>query len=89
MKKHNYHTHCELDDGKGKIEEYVKEAIKRNFASLGFSCHTPMPTDDNWHIKKEYYPSYIEQIETLKEKYKETLVLYKGLELDYLEKERP
>lgn len=87
MKKHNYHTHCELDDGKGPIKEYVKEAIKRNFASLGFSCHTPMPTDDNWHIKKEDYPSYIEQIETLKEKYKETLVLYKGLELDYFEKE--
>lgn len=81
----NYHTHCGLDDGKGDLEEYVIRACESAYDHLGFSCHTPMPEDDIWHLKKSHFPQYLEQLKSLKERYRSRITLHAGLELDYLE----
>lgn len=81
----NYHTHCGLDDGHGTLEEIVQKALSKGFSSLGFSCHTPFIVDDGWHMRKEDFPYYIEEIHRLKGVYKDRIELYAGLEFDYLE----
>ena len=81
----NYHTHCGLDDGHGPLEEYVQKALSKGFSSLGFSCHTPFIIDDEWHMKKDDFPYYIEELHRLKNQYKDRIEIYVGLECDYLE----
>lgn len=81
----NYHTHCELDDGNGSLEEYVVTAIEKGFTALGFSCHTPGKLQDNWHMKNSDFEYYLKEIERLKKSYGSSIELYSALELDYLE----
>lgn len=81
----NYHTHCGLDDGSGTLEEIVQKAISKGFSSLGFSCHTPFIVEDEWHMRKEDFPYYVEEIHRLKGVYKDRIELYCGLECDYVE----
>ena len=43
MIRENYHTHTYLcRHAVGKIEDYIKEAIRHNFHSLGISDHGPL-----------------------------------------------
>ena len=81
----NYHTHCELDDGKSSLEEYVLRARDLGYDHLGFSCHTPMAEDDAWHLKKCDFPRYLEDVRDLKEYHRSSISIHTGLELDYLE----
>ncbi len=81
----SYHTHCGLDDGKGTMEEIVLAAISRGFTALGFSCHTPITPEDDWHMKREDFSYYIGEIQRLKDAYRDRIEVYAGLELDYLE----
>lgn len=81
----NYHTHCIFCDGHGSLEDYVKEAIKIGFKSLGFSSHAPLPFSNDCNMKKEDLINYINEITVLKEKYKNQIDIYCGLEVDYIE----
>ena len=81
----NLHTHCGLDDGSGTMEEYVLSALSKGFTALGFSCHAPGVLKDNWHMKEEDFPYYLEEIARLRALYRDRIEIYAGLELDYLE----
>ena len=81
----SYHTHCGLDDGHGTMEEYVLSALSKGFSALGFSCHAPGTLQDEWHMKKDDFSYYLEEIHRLKQVYCDRIELYGGLELDYLE----
>ena len=81
----NYHTHCGLDDGQGTLEDIVQKAISKGFSSLGFSCHTPFIIEDEWHMRKEDFSYYIDELYRLKGLYKDRIELYSGLECDYIE----
>jgi histidinol-phosphatase (PHP family) len=81
----NFHTHCELDDGTGTMEEYVLSALSKGFDAIGFSCHAPGTLQDDWHLKKEDFPAYLEEIDRLRSLYRDRLEIYVGLELDFLE----
>jgi histidinol-phosphatase (PHP family) len=81
----NLHTHCGLDDGVGTMEEYVLSALSKGFTTFGFSCHAPGKLNDEWHLKKEDFPYYIEEINRLRTLYRDRIELYIGLELDFLE----
>jgi histidinol-phosphatase (PHP family) len=81
----NYHTHCNLDDGEGTLEEYVLSALSKGFSALGFSCHTPGKLQDAWHMKTEDFPWYLEEINRLRDLYRDRIELYIGLEFDFLE----
>lgn len=82
MIKSNCHTHTVYCDGKNTAREMVEEAIKRGFASLGFSCHSPMIFENEWAIKKEDLPEYIEEINALKAEYHNRIEIYCGIEVD-------
>lgn len=80
----NYHTHCYLDDGEGKPEEYVQEALRRGLRALGFSCHAPLPFPQDWVLSKEKLQAYVREISALKKRFAGEIEIYLGLEVDYL-----
>ena len=80
----NYHTHCYLDDGSNKPEEYVRTAIASGMRALGFSCHAPLPFPQDWVLTKENLPVYIREVSGLKRQYADQIEIYLGLEVDYI-----
>ncbi|NQU99941.1 MAG: histidinol-phosphatase HisJ [Parcubacteria group bacterium] len=86
MKLTNYHTHSKYSDGKSSLEEHVQKAIDLKMHSLGFSDHAPFESSTlPWHMKESLLNSYLNEAERLKEKYRDKLDLYTGLEIDYIE----
>lgn len=67
------------------MEEYVQSALSKGFTALGFSCHAPGSLVDDWHMKKEDFPWYLEEIDRLRSLYRDRIEIYVGLELDFLE----
>jgi len=61
----------------------IKAAIEREGGSIGFSEHSYVPFDEKYSMKLDDTPSYINDINKLKEKYKGTIDVYLGLEIDY------
>lgn len=82
MIKSNCHTHTIYCDGKNTPEEMVKAAIDEGFISLGFSVHSPLTYENDYSITEEKLPEYLEEIKHLKEKYKDIIEIYSGIELD-------
>ena len=80
----NYHAHCYLDDGEGKLEEYVEQALSEGLAALGFSCHAPLPFPCDWVLSEEGFSTYSGEVAALKRRYASRLQIYFGLEIDYL-----
>lgn len=80
----NYHSHCSFCDGKAPAEEFVKSAIAAGFSSYGVSSHAPLPFSTRWTLKSEAVGDYLNEIESLKEKYNDVIDLYVGMEIDYL-----
>lgn len=80
----NFHSHCSYCDGKASAEEFVKSAIEAGFVSYGVSSHAPLSFDTRWTLKKEQVPAYLKEIGELKEKYRNQIELYVGMEIDYL-----
>ncbi|KXX71861.1 histidinol-phosphatase [Flammeovirga sp. SJP92] len=81
----NFHSHTFYDDGKSPLEDYITAAIEQNVKSYGFSTHSPVPFPSTWNMKMEKYREYLAEIERLKEKYKDQIQIYAGLEVDYIE----
>ena len=74
---HNYHTHTErCGHAIGLDEEYVIEAIKAGYQTLGFSEHVMFPDTSR---NEEYFDT----IALLKEKYKEHIDIKIALEVEY------
>lgn len=74
---HNYHTHTErCGHAIGLDEEYVIEAIKAGYQTLGFSEHVMFPDTTR---NEEYFDT----IALLKEKYKEHIDIKIALEVEY------
>ncbi len=82
----NYHTHSWYCDGSSPLEEYIIEAVKQNFLSLGFSGHAPLPFESDFAISEEQLPAYCEEVNHLKEKYRNQLPVFLSLEMDYIPK---
>lgn len=81
----NYHSHSLFCDGRGTPEDFVKFAISAGFKAYGFSSHSPLPFETNWNMSASDLPVYLEHTAYLKEKYKDRIELYTGLEIDYLD----
>ncbi len=73
------HTHTNFSDGKNIPEEMVKSAIERGLFSYGVSEHSPCkPADYGMSDVK----GYIKTVKELKEKYKEQIQFFCGVEED-------
>ena len=90
MIKSNFHTHTTFCDGKNTAEEMVLAAIEKGFTHLGFSTHSPAAPGG---IPQSYTCSdinaYIAEINRLKEKYKDKIKIYCGIEMDYYSDAHP
>ncbi|MBR3343027.1 MAG: histidinol-phosphatase [Solobacterium sp.] len=89
MLKTNWHTHTNrCGHAVGTDEEYVIAAIQAGIKTLGFSdhaaYHTPRPRSRmDFELKDDYFSS----IRSLKEKYRDQITLYLGMECEYFESE--
>lgn len=86
MKK-NYHTHHELcRHAKGTAEDYVKKAIEADLEVLGISDHAPSAviTHDD-RMRFDELETYLEDVETMKRRYKDKIEIHTGLEIEYLD----
>lgn len=83
MLKENFHTHTKYCDGKNTPEEMIISAVNKGFTSIGFSGHAYIDAFDcEWCMSKEGSLNYINEINNLKEKYKNKIKIYCGTELD-------
>lgn len=86
--KYNYHTHTKrCGHASGEDEEYVLKAIELGYKELGFSDHVMLPGISQKGIRGEYseLEGYIDSINYLKEKYKDKITIYCGLECEYFD----
>lgn len=80
----NLHTHTDYCDGTCSAEEMVESAVQAGFHSIGISTHGPVTFETDWNIKHKNIEKYIDEILLLKEKYRNIIEIYLGMELDYL-----
>ena len=76
----NFHTHSTFCDGKNTPEEIVRFAIDNHFTSLGFSSHGYTSFDLRYCMQNT--EGYIAEIQRLKEKYRDKIEIYLGVEED-------
>lgn len=76
----DFHIHSTYCDGKSPLEETIKTAIEKGFDSIGFSGHGTTEYDMRYCMKD--MSSYIAEVNGLKEKYKDRIQIYLGVEED-------
>ncbi len=82
MIKSSFHVHTNLCDGKDSVEILVESAIQKGFDYLGFSAHSYIEGDDCWTLKKDDINRYINEVLRVKEKYKNQISIFLGIEQD-------
>ena len=86
MFKENYHTHMRLcRHAQGDIKDYVEEAIRLGFHSLGISDHGPV---SNPGFKRmtidEFYKIYVPEFMECKKRYQNQIKLFLVILIIYL-----
>lgn len=79
----NLHTHTNYSDGSSDPEDYIKEAIRQGFDTLGFSDHSPFPFENNFAIHETKLEEYVNTILGLRELYSVPSILL-ALEIDFI-----
>ncbi|MCQ2411576.1 MAG: histidinol-phosphatase [Sphaerochaetaceae bacterium] len=79
----NLHTHCTYCDGNDSMQDMVQAAIDAGLTSIGFSSHYPTQYDfDDVQMDIGKLDAYFEELESLKQQYKSSIAIYKGMELE-------
>lgn len=91
MDYHSHHNRC--GHALGGIEDYVKEAIKKNFKEIGISDHFPIGAIYNdpqfqedfkgASMSVEEFPDYVNEIKELREKYKDKIAIKISTEVGF------
>lgn len=79
----NLHGHTTYCDGKSTPEEYILFAIKNNFQSIGLSGHSYTFFDPEYCMSEKGTLQYLQELKNLKEKYKNQIEFYIGIEADF------
>lgn len=79
----DFHVHSVYSDGSDKIEDIILKAIDKGMTEIGISDHSFTSFDQSYCIKKEDINRYIDEINSLKEKYRDKISIYCGIEQDY------
>lgn len=85
--KTNFHTHTYLcGHATGEIEDYIKEAIAKDYKILGLSDHGPLTNPPFYRMSKEQFEKdYVEKLDELIIKYQDKIKILKGVEIEYVE----
>ena len=84
----DYHLHTNFcGHGRGEPADYVRTAIDRGYAEIGFSCHLPkLDVPDPYHAMPRYMlPVYFDKLRALQKEYAGAIRIKIGIEADYLE----
>ncbi len=81
------HSHTIFCDGNNAPEEMVLSAIKKGLKTYGISVHAYQFFDKRYCIAKDNIAVYKEEINVLKEKYKDKIEILCGVEQDYYSRE--
>jgi histidinol-phosphatase (PHP family) len=87
----DYHTHTSLcGHASGKMEDYVKEALRCGFDEVGFSDHLPMQggKENNLSMTFEELPDYVGEVERLRWSFP-NISIKLGIEADYVPGNEP
>lgn len=89
MNKINYSFHIHTSRcghaGMDCDELYIKKAIEMGNEAIVFSDHTPFPSNPfSGRMKMEQLNEYIESLQNLKQKYCDKIMVYIGLEVEFL-----
>ncbi|MGL4951741.1 MAG: histidinol-phosphatase HisJ family protein [Mycoplasma sp.] len=82
--KHNYHSHtfyCRHSEN--VLDTLVQKAIENNFSTFGISEHMPIPTNKGRSFSFDELDALITEFKAAKEKYKDKIELFFGLECEY------
>jgi histidinol-phosphatase (PHP family) len=79
---HNHTTRC--NHATGTVDEYIQKAISLGIDIYGFSEHAPMDFDKKYRISFEEMSSYESEIVQAKERYKDSIDIRLGYEVDFL-----
>ncbi len=81
---HNHTSRC--NHATGSMESYIKQAIAKHISVYGFSCHAPIKQgiDPNNRMPVADIQDYLNDIKVLKEKYKNTIHITSGFEVDFI-----
>ncbi len=85
---YNFHAHtARCGHATGTPEEYVLQAIDGGITHMGFSDHFPLKQPDGsesqYRVPTREAKEYIDEVLTLREKYKEKIDLRVGFEMEY------
>ncbi|MDR2575579.1 MAG: histidinol-phosphatase [Treponema sp.] len=81
------HTHTVFCDGKADVETLCRAAYEKGLVSIGFSSHAPVGKTGLktfWHMKDEKLGEYINEVKAARLRWEGKLVVYLGLEVDYI-----
>lgn len=87
---YNYHTHTYLcNHAMGTPEEYVLKAIDSGIVRMGFSDHMPHRfkngLEAHYRVPVSMAERYVNEVNALKEKYKDKIDIILGFEMEYFE----
>jgi len=85
----NLHTHTTYCDGDSSIEDMIIAAIQKGGGSIGFSEHSYVYFDPEYSMDPIDIPSYMGDVRRLKEKYRNEIDVFLGLEVDHFTEEIP
>jgi histidinol-phosphatase (PHP family) len=81
----NLHTHSRFSDGSSEPHDYVEEAIRQGFDTLGFSDHSPVPFENTFAIREEELAEYGETIRNLRDRFSASgITILLALETDFI-----
>lgn len=83
MRFSDFHVHTSYCDGKNTPKDMVMAAIDKNLSSLGLLCHSYLPFDEGYCIRPDKINAFKNEINSLKEQYKDKINIFCGVEADY------
>ena len=82
--KYTFHSHTEFCDGRAQMEAFAREAVAQCFTHYGFTPHSPIPIESSCNMHRDKVPTYLNEVERIKEEYGNRVSFYAGMEVDYL-----
>ena len=83
MIKADYHMHTDWCDGSASAEEMIRSAVSKGMEEIGFSGHGYTAFDRTYSMSPEAEESYRQELEALREKWKDKIRVYIGIERDF------